>query len=340
MTATRNKTIPFLLPILVFSISLLVSLIIALFFIKPRKADYYQFGVTFSPRYAQELGLSWKSLYLEMFSKLNIKRLRLPVYWDTLEPENGKFDFSQTDYLITGAEKNNAQVLLVVGMKQPRWPECFMPSWVKKLPEKERREKLLASITTIINRYKGSSAVWGWQVENEPLMKFGEGCDKIDRNFLKSEVETVRQLDPTRPVVLTDSGELRPWRTPMRLSDVFGTTLYRKVEDRIFGVLYFPFPPSYYALKSGIVNRIFAPKNQRTFIAELQAEPWTLQPVSTVSTQGQVKSFSTKQFLDNINFAKQTGFSEIYLWGVEWWFYMEDKGHPEYLEFAEQLFKD
>jgi hypothetical protein len=150
-----------------------------------------------------------------------------------------------------------------------------------------------------------------------------------DEDFLKKEVELVRILNG-KPIIVTDSGELGFWITPMKLSDIFGTTLYRKVYDKTFGYITYPYPSIFYNLKSTVVRALFAKNNQKTIIVELQAEPW-------LAKNGQ-SPFSVEDFKKNINYAKQTGFDTTYLWGVEWWYFMEKSGHPQYLEYAKSLF--
>ena len=42
---------------------------------------------------------------------------------------------------------------------------------------------------------------------------------------------------------------------------------------------------------------------------------------------------------DNIEFAKKTGMKEIYVWGVEWWYWMKEKqNQPEIWSEAKKLF--
>jgi hypothetical protein len=45
------------------------------------------------------------------------------------------------------------------------------------------------------------------------------------------------------------------------------------------------------------------------------------------------------KFDEIISFAKGTDFAEQYLWGVEWWYWMQNHGHPEFLEKAKGLFE-
>lgn len=296
------------------------------------------FGVTFSPQYARYLRLDWQKIFVKMLDETNIKNLRLPTYWEEVEIEQDNFVFSDLDFMLNEAAKKNAKIIMVLGERQPRWPECHIPPWAKVMSISDRQTRLLHFIDQIVQRYKNSPQILAWQVENEPLLKeFGEGCDIPDRNFLMSEVDLVRSFS-NKPIIMTDSGELGVWVTSMKFSDIFGTTIYRQVYDKFLGYVTYPVPPYIYNIKSGIVRNIFAKNNQKTIIAELQAEPW-LSGGNFLSADKQAKIFTIKDFQDYVSYAEKTGFNEAYLWGVEWWYWMSQNGHPEYLEYAKTLFK-
>lgn len=297
-----------------------------------------KYGVTFSPKYAGYLNLDWQEVYTQILDDLQVKNLRLLSYWDILESERGQYDFTETDYMLTEADKRGAKAILVVGVRQPRWPECHVPTWAKGLSVENRRQSILEFIQKTVERYRDQSVIWAWQVENEPLLQsFGENCDIVDGSFLKSEVKLVRGLS-RKPIIMTDSGELGFWVTSMQLSDIFGTTVYRQVYDKWLGYVTYPVPASFYNVKSNLVRYFFAKNNQKTIIAELQAEPW-LADGNLVSPKEQAKIFTTQDLKNYTNFARKTGFDETYLWGVEWWYFMAGQGYPEYLDYAKTLFK-
>src|SRR3989344_9696516 len=92
-----------------------ITIIIFISLLKDSSPAEVNFGVTFSPRYAEYLNLDWQKTYLKILDQLKVKNLRLPSYWDSLEPEEGQYDFSQTDFMLSGAKKAGARVILVVG---------------------------------------------------------------------------------------------------------------------------------------------------------------------------------------------------------------------------------
>ncbi len=298
------------------------------------------YGVSFSPDHATYLGLDWEKTYLSILDDLKVQRIRLPTYWTTIEPKDGVYNFSQIDFMLKEASKRHIKVLLVIGIKQPRWPECHIPDWAAKLSLQDRRTKALEYMQKVVERYKNSHPeIWGWQVENEALLNFGWNCDPPDKNFLTEEIKHVRSWDNTRPIIITDTGEWRAWITPMKLSDILGISVYRKAYNPTLGYIQYPFPPIMYELKSFFVRLFFAPHNQKTIITEFQAEPWTQDAITTSTINEQINDFSLKDFSNNITFIKSSSFNEVYFWGVEWWAYMAQHGHPEYWEFAKKLFK-
>ncbi len=339
MTLTKLPKYFKRLLIFVILLSLLIAVVLVLVGSFPKnQSAQMKFGVTFSLKYANYMKLDWRSVYINILDDLEVRNLRIPTYWDILQPEPLKYEFAETDYMLQEAAKRSARVILVLGERQPRWPECHIPSWAKNLRLEERREKLLQFIQKTVERYKDHPGVWAWQVENEPLLgNFGEGCDIPDKIFLKSEVDLVRRLS-SKPIIMTDSGELGWWVTSMQLSDIFGTTLYRQVYDKFFGNVTYPLPPAFYNLKSNLIRSIFASSNRDTIIVELQAEPW-LADGAFVSADQQAKLFTIEDLKNYVNFSRKTGFDEAYLWGVEWWYWMAQQGYPEYLNFAKTLFR-
>lgn len=299
-----------------------------------------EYGLTYSPGYANALGLDPKTTYQKMFLDFNLKKVRLSAYWDEIEPGENKYDFTSLDYYISEAEKNNAEVVLTIGYKLPRWPECRVPKWLEGAHSQKRQEEQLKMLGTIISYYEKinpKSNIMAFQLENEPFLPFGT-CDPVDEKFFRKEVGYVRSKT-NLPIILTDSGELSSWILPMQFSDYFGTTMYRVVESPFLGTIPYYFQPWYYRIKSDLVRSLFAPNNKATIIIELQAEPWSNVFIAEVPIEEQLKYFNLLNFKNNIDFAKKTGFTQNYLWGVEWWYYIKNQGHPEYLDFAKKLLK-
>ena len=305
-----------------------------------RRPAKIKLGVTFSPRYARYLKLDWQKVYLQILYDLKVNNLRIPSYWNSLEIKEQSYDFSQTDFMLSEAKKAGAKVFLVVGERQPRWPECHIPDWAKRLSINQRQQKILELIQKVVERYRDNDAIWAWQVENEPLAWwFGENCNPPDQKFLQKEVDLVKKLDK-RPVMITDSGEWGFWADALSHADILGVSVYRKAYNSNLH-MYTPylFPAGIYQLKASLVKSMSNQQKKNILVSELQAEPWLSgkDPKESLP-QKQSQLFSLKDFKENLDFGKKIGFEEIYFWGVEWWYFMAQNGYPQYLDYAKSLF--
>lgn len=324
----------------VMSILILAALLICLIIwrLDFSRGEEVMWGATFSQYYAEELlKLDWKETYKTILNELNFKKLRLVAYWQYLEPQEGKFNFGDLDWQIKEAGKQGKEITLVIGYRTPRWPECHAPEWAKQLPQAELQSLLLDYLQKLIERYKNDDAIKAWQVENEPLLStFGE-CPPPDRKFLKKEIAFVKSLDPTRPVMVTDSGELSFWFRTSSLGDTLGTTLYRVVWNPLVGRFKHFLPPAAYALRAEIAKKIFGAKD--VIISELQAEPWApnTASITNIGFEKQTKDFNLSDFKSNLEFAKKTGLKEIYLWGPEWWYWRKLHNDPTWMDFGKTL---
>lgn len=295
-----------------------------------------EWATAFSKYFAQKLGLDWQKTYLAMLDDLGAKKLRLPIYWQDIEPISGGYFFDDYDWMIEQARQRKVQLILVIGRRLPRWPECHVPEWAVFLDEKSQQKRVLALLETIIRRYKDKTNILAWQVENEPFFDFGE-CPKLDVAFLDKEISLVRLLDPGRPIMLTDSGELGFWLSAAKRADIFGTTLYRVVWNKTMDYFKYPIPTRFFWMKANWVHLFYPGK--KIVVSELQAEPWGPKMIYETLPQEHFESMPFEQFCDNIEYAKQVGFPEVYLWGAEWWWWLKEKhNHPEFWDYAKELF--
>lgn len=296
------------------------------------KEDFW--GLTYSPKFASELGLDWQETYLAILDDLEVKYIRIPIYWDQIEKNPGEYDFSVYDYIFEEGAKRDVKFIANVGWRLPRWPECHAPYWLEDEDPAVIKEQTFAMLEFVVNRYKHRPEIVSWQVENEPLLNtFGE-CPNGDLEFLKKEIELVKSLDD-RPIIVSASGELSTWRHEAKLADTFGTTMYRVVWNWWFGYFRYPLPAWFYQDKAWLNDL----SKDEVIISELQAEPWapngTLADIEEFDYQ---KSFDIEQFKANLQFAINTDFKQAYLWGVEWWYVQKQKGNTAYWDLAEQIF--
>lgn len=309
---------------------------------KSKANEKLVWGVNFSESQASYLGLDPRATYSNIISDLGAKHIKIHINWNATQPEAGIFNFESLDWMIAEAEKNNVELILVIGMKTGRWPECHTPNWFKQVPETKRPSEIIRYVTTIVGRYADAEAVKYWQIENEPFLEFGTCPDwyyEAGTTLLEAEVAAVRALDTNRPIIVSESGELSSWTTAAEIADIVGVTMYRSSWDasaKTFGLNPYTFlAPQFYSAKAAIIETYY----QKPVISiELQAEPWASKGLADASQVEQAKSMNVELFNENIEFAKEANLGAYYFWGAEWW-YSQKQNHnkPEIWEEAKKI---
>ncbi len=289
-------------------------------------------GITYSSHYAQSLGLDAQTAFTEILDGLGVHHVRIPVYWTDVETSPGVYDFSRIDALLESATVRNVSVTLAIGMKMPRWPECFIPSFYDRENAMVLDAAVLRYVQDVVTHTRQYDVVSRWQVENEPLFPYGD-CPAVSLERLAREVALVRALD-TRPILMTVSGEQEPWMDVASLGDEIGVSMYRFAYQERFGPVAFPHAAMYYRLHA-FLTRFFV---DDVIVSELQMEPWfTGNPQDAASLK---VPFSAKDFTEHVQFARDTGLSEALLWGAEWWYYQHTQGDDALWNAARRAFSE
>lgn len=298
-----------------------------------------EWGISFSPSHASSLGLDWQKTYEAMLQELQPAHVRVSALWNEIETEPAVYTFDSLDWMLVQAAKQGTKVTLVIGQKAPRWPECHIPAWAKG-DIKAAKPAYLAFVSQVVRRYQHHPALNTWQIENEPFITFDFGeCAGYDSAIIYEELPIVQREDPHHPVMITDSGELNIWWKATRIGDRFGTTIYRMVRMPTgHKFSYAWLPPGFYKIRARLLGRPY----EKFYVSELQGEPWFHQgnPTDT-SIAVQEETMNPTILKKNIGYAERVGASRIYLWGVEWWYYMKEvRGNGRYWEIVgEKLLK-
>ncbi|GHT64608.1 beta-galactosidase [Spirochaetia bacterium] len=160
------------------------------------KTVFYQDGNPFLPFGSQVHNSNVQSPEgLEIFwraqSALGGNTAEIPIYWEYLEPEEGHFDFSQTDMVLESARKHNSKLILLWFGTWKNGKMEYTPPWVKENPDRFHRvithdgfrtgvlsshckanlNADIAAFTALMNHIKerdDQGTVIAVQVENEP----------------------------------------------------------------------------------------------------------------------------------------------------------------------------
>ncbi len=327
--------------VLIALLILIAAPLILFYFLKPLPRNDINYGVTFSSRYASSIGLDWKDAFIKTLDDLGAKNLRLIVYWDEVEHTPGEYNYSDIQWQLSEADKRGANVILAIGRKVPRYPECFEPGWWKGInSETERDKELFKYIIRTVMELQKHSSIKMWQVENEPFFPFGE-CLTIRKTTVDKEIQLVRALDK-RPILVQDSGEGGFWFPSYQMADYLGISMYRKIWYDFWGTLtrsafYFKYPLAHWSYK--IRAHMMGVPVDRIIVTELQAEPWGPAINTKLTEEEKSQTMSITDFLSTITYAQQSGFKDFYFWGVEWWLWEKEQNNtPTYWEMAKALF--
>ena len=242
-------------------------------------------------------------------------------YWNEHEKSQGVYDFESLDEQVSQIEAVGGVITFCLGVRQPRWPESHWPNWALELPEQQRYQALYKFIEVVVKRYQHKSCIISWQLENEALNRsFGMYGD-FNRKRLRDEYKLVANLDPSRPIIMSTSNT---WGLPLRRPrpKLFGFTFYQ-VQYEKGAYSHTKMPAWWWSFRAKIIRFVTW---RRSFIHELQAEPWGPKAIWEMSTEEQDRSMSPEQLSTNIKLAKKTNLHPIDLWGGEWWYWRHLQG--------------
>jgi len=75
----------------------------------------------------EEMKYIWPKLH-----ELHLNTVLAPVYWELLEPVEGKFDFSSVDAMINQARESNLHMIFLWFGTWKNSMSCYTPEWIKK----------------------------------------------------------------------------------------------------------------------------------------------------------------------------------------------------------------
>ena len=73
---------------------------------------------------------------------------------------------------------------------------------------------------------------------------------------------------------------------------------------------------------------------------EVSSEPWLLQPIIEAPMEVLLDRMGIDKFNEMIALVNGSGFDQQYFWGLEWWYWMREHGHPEYWDRAKLLYEN
>jgi hypothetical protein len=271
--------------------------------------------------------------------------VRLPVYWDSVEPTPNTLDFSSVDQLLAVVEQHNltakvpTRVVLTIGARNFLYPELHEPEWAglrqqPNLGEVQSGAAYRAYFDGSIVRYRSSPLLYAWQVENEPLDYVGNtitGDDQITVAQLSWEIAEVHRLDPNHEAettsfdgwnVAVDMMQLyaAPVLAGLRISpsghpdealsaaDALGLDLYTDGPSTPLRFTSTDLRSAWKEQAVGFWAARASEEGKNLWVAEMQAQPWS-----------GVSGFTTEDLVASAVDYRQQPVKVVLLWGVDTW---------------------
>ncbi|MBQ8803967.1 MAG: beta-galactosidase [Tyzzerella sp.] len=171
------------------------------------KFPHFMHGADYNP----EQWLHMKEIWdedMKLMKEANCNEMSVGIFsWATLEPEEGKYDFSFLDEIIDKVYKNGGRVVLATPSgARPRWLAEKYPEVLRVREDGHRkrfgarhnhcysspayREKVRQINTKLAERYGKHPAVVAWHISNEYGGKcYCELCEKEFREFLRKRYD-------------------------------------------------------------------------------------------------------------------------------------------------------
>lgn len=286
------------------------------------------YGTTFSPLQCEYLGLDYRETFLKILQKRKFELIRLGAYWNQIEGTAGEYQFNELDWLLAQCRDHGVKVMLTVGMKAPRWPEFHLPKWVREdLQSESLQNETLDFVERVVQhvQIEFAEVIEYFQVENEPFHKFDVNANRaLPYSLVAREIQLVRKyLRPHQKIALTCGlsmtvplfwQDLYAMVQCVRLADAVGFNVYVKMG--VEGGRYITTHPLFFAqlkMYRWIIERF----GKKTFIAEMQDEPWEHGAMVHVG-KVEYPSWSEQQTAVLLSRLESCGFRTILEWGCEW----------------------
>ena len=88
---------------------------------------------------ASEMG--YLAPFWDKFTAMHLNTLLAPVYWDLMEPSEGRFDFGLVDSMVRAAQGHGLKLILLWFGSWKNSMSCYAPAWIKTHPERFPRAR-------------------------------------------------------------------------------------------------------------------------------------------------------------------------------------------------------
>jgi hypothetical protein len=125
----------------------------------------------------------------DKLKRKNLNTVIAPVYWELLEPSQGKFDFTLVDSLIVGARKHDLHLVILWFGSWKNGYSMYVPSWIKdnteKYPRAKDKDGNSFEMLSALNNESMRADAWAFKT----LMRHIKEVDKNHQTVIAIQVE-------------------------------------------------------------------------------------------------------------------------------------------------------
>jgi beta-galactosidase GanA len=140
---------------------------------------------------------AWPGMLPEVWpavDRLHANTVEAPVYWEQLEPVQGKFDFSVVDALLAGAREHKVHLVLLWFGTWKNGAMHYTPEWVKRNPAKYPR------VTGPDRAGENGAVIHGGP--GDTLSPFGQATMEADKTAFAALMRHLKAADPRHTVLM------------------------------------------------------------------------------------------------------------------------------------------
>jgi hypothetical protein len=123
------------------------------------------------------------------FKALHANTIEFPVYWDSIEPEEGRFDFSGVDEILRGLRQQNLKAILLWFGTWKNGAMDYTPAWVKSDPARFPRVIDSGGKPIRVLSPHGQATFDADKTAYTALMRHIRDFDQADRTVILMQVE-------------------------------------------------------------------------------------------------------------------------------------------------------
>jgi beta-galactosidase GanA len=135
--------------------------------------------------------------YWSHLKRMNLNTLLVPVYWELMEPEENKFDFSLIDSAIAGAREHEMKIVFLWFGSWKNSMSCYAPLWMKTNAKRFPRTFDTAGRSQEIFSVFGTATLEADKKAFASLMKHIRETDAAQKTVIMMQVENEIGMLPT-----------------------------------------------------------------------------------------------------------------------------------------------